>query len=230
VSATIGLVHGAWHDGSCWELLVPALEQRGYRVVAPTLPIDDPESGFEEYAELMRDALADADDAVVVGHSLASDTLPLVAAARPLRLVIYLSPRFGAFAAPDAGPDFVENPAMPRIVDDLGRSVWEPDDAVERMYPRLPRDLAERMAARLRPQANLRKRPYPLAVLPEARSALIHTSEDEFFRQEWFRAAARVVGAEPVVLPGGHFSMLERPEELAEAIDRVIRATPAPGA
>ncbi len=38
---TFALVHGAWHDGSCWDLVAPLLERRGHRVVAPDLPVSD---------------------------------------------------------------------------------------------------------------------------------------------------------------------------------------------
>ena len=31
------LVHGAWHDGSCWNGTIPHLERRGHKVFAPTI-------------------------------------------------------------------------------------------------------------------------------------------------------------------------------------------------
>ena len=36
--ATFALVHGSWHGGWCWNLLVDELEKRGHRSVAPDLP------------------------------------------------------------------------------------------------------------------------------------------------------------------------------------------------
>jgi pimeloyl-ACP methyl ester carboxylesterase len=211
---TFALVHGAWHDSSCWELLVPLLEERGHRVAAPDLPGDDPDASFADYAAVVESALAGDDDAVVVGHSLGSDTIPLVAA----RLLVYLCPRLGAVPQPEGGPEqWGIELALPR--DELGRMYWTADDAVRRMYPCLPPALARRAADRLRPQADVRSHGYPLEELPRVPSAFVHTSGDELFRPEWARWAARtIVGVEPVELPGGHFPMLERPAELADVL------------
>ena len=67
--ATFALVHGAWHDSSCWDLVVPLLEREGHRVVAPDLPGDAPDAGYEEYAEVVLDALGDdPEPPVLVGQ------------------------------------------------------------------------------------------------------------------------------------------------------------------
>jgi pimeloyl-ACP methyl ester carboxylesterase len=36
--STYLLIHGAWHGGWCWHKVVPLLEAKGHRVVAPDLP------------------------------------------------------------------------------------------------------------------------------------------------------------------------------------------------
>jgi pimeloyl-ACP methyl ester carboxylesterase len=72
----------------------------------------------------------------------------------------------------------------------------------------------------VRPQAGAFRRPYPLAAPPPGiPAALIYATDDEFFEPEWSRWAAReLLGVEPVEMPGGHFPMLERPEEPAELL------------
>ena len=51
-------------------------------------------------------------------------------------------------------------------------------------------------------------------------TALIYAREDEFFTPEWERfAARRVLGIEPIEIPGGHFPMIESPDALAELLD-----------
>src|SRR5205807_1207149 len=67
---TFGLIHGAWHGAWCWEPLVAELERRGHRAMAVDLPCDDPAATTMDNAKLVADALGDADDVVVVGHSL----------------------------------------------------------------------------------------------------------------------------------------------------------------
>ena len=87
---TFGLVHGAGTVPWCWDLLVPELERRGHAAVAPDLPIDDALAGHAEYARAVVDALAGRDDVVLVGHSMGTLVIPLVAAARPVRGMVFL--------------------------------------------------------------------------------------------------------------------------------------------
>ena len=86
---TFALVHGSWHGAWCWELLTPLLEQGGHEVVAVELPSHDPSVSFDGYAEVACAALDGRDDVVLVGHSMAGHTIPLVAARRPVRRLVY---------------------------------------------------------------------------------------------------------------------------------------------
>jgi hypothetical protein len=64
------LIHGNWHDGSSWTPLVVRLQERGYHVVAPDLPFDDPNATYQQRAQPAMDALAGtADPAVIVAPS-----------------------------------------------------------------------------------------------------------------------------------------------------------------
>src|ERR1035441_2478767 len=87
---TIALVHGAYHGAWCWDRLVPELHARGFETVAPDLPCDEAAAGLEEYAAVIEDAIGDRQDVVVVGHSLGSLSIPLVASHRPVRRLVFL--------------------------------------------------------------------------------------------------------------------------------------------
>lgn len=217
--ATFCLIHGNWHDGSCWEPLVGRLEARGHDVVAPNLPFDDPAATYEDRARPASTALDGVEGPVViVGHSVGSAEAALVAAERQPALLVYLCPRFGSFAVtPDAPPVFRERfPFPPK--DEEGRMVWEPDAAIAAMYPRLSSEVAARMAERLRPGASPLGE-YPLATHPDVPTALIYAREDEFFTPDWERFAAQtLLGIEPIEIPGGHFPMIEAPDALAEVL------------
>ena len=135
---TFCLIHGNWHDGSCWEPLVARLRSRGYDTVAPDLPFDVVGATYEDRAQPAIAALADvADPIVVVGHSVGSAEAALVAAERHATLLVYLCPRFASFpVASDAPPVFRKGfPFPPKDAD--GRMVWDADAAVAAMYPRL---------------------------------------------------------------------------------------------
>jgi pimeloyl-ACP methyl ester carboxylesterase len=221
---TFCLIHGNWHDGSSWDRLVGALEARGHVAVAPDLPIDDPDTGWEERARPALAALDGAKAPVVVPHSGQSGTGALVAARVDDPLLVYLCPRLTPFASPPGAPEVFRPgfPFPPRRPD--GANVWDREAAIETMYPRLPRDVAEQLADRLRPAAPP-KGEFPLPGHPDVATALVYAREDEFFEPEWERFMAReLLGVDPIEIPGGHFPMVEDPEGLADLLDRLVRA------
>ena len=224
VVTTFCLIHGAWHDSSSWERLVPLLQSRGHDVVAPDLPLHDPQTGFEERARPALVALTGvADPVVVVGHSMGSAYSPLVAAARPGSLLVHLCPRLGPFAPPPGAPDtFRKGFPFPANRTD-GTSVWEAEAAIGAMYRRLPRETARALVPRLRPMA-APAGDFPLPGHPDVATALVYAADDEFFEPGWERFMAReLLGIDPIEIPGGHFPMAEDPDALAELLDRLAR-------
>jgi pimeloyl-ACP methyl ester carboxylesterase len=224
--ATFCLIHGNWHDASCWAPLVDQLRSRGHDAVAPDLPFDDPRADYEQRARPALDAFGRAaGPVVIVGHSVGSAEAALVAAERLPALLVYLCPRFGSFPTPADAPS-IFRPGFPfPPKDDEGRLVWDADSAIATMYPRLPPDVATALAERLRPGA-APAGDYPLAEHPKVRTSLIYTTDDEFFEPAWERYVAReLLGVEPIELPGGHFPMVEDPARLAEVLDRLAAAS-----
>jgi pimeloyl-ACP methyl ester carboxylesterase len=127
--STYILVHGAMHGGWCWHKIVPRLEARGHRVVAPDLPghgIDrtPPDAlTLEGYIERICTEIDAAPEPVIlVGHSLGGMTVTGAAEARPekIRRLIYVTaliPKDGesALQITSADPDVKPNPAMERL-------------------------------------------------------------------------------------------------------------------
>jgi pimeloyl-ACP methyl ester carboxylesterase len=223
--ATFCLLHGNWHDGSCWSPVVEGLRSRGHEAIAPDLPFDDPAATYADRARPAIAALANVDGPiVVVAHSVGSAEGALVAAEYDRALLVYLCPRFGSFDVPEGAPPVFREgfPFPPR--DAGGRMVWDPEAAIAAMYPRLPDDVARRLAERLRPGA-APVGEYPLAGHPDVATALILATEDEFFTPEWERYVARdVLGIEPIEIPTGHFPMIEDPAALVDLLDRLARS------
>jgi pimeloyl-ACP methyl ester carboxylesterase len=220
--ATFCLIHGAWHEPSCWDELTPRLMERGHDVVVPDLPLQDPETGFDERIRPALDALDGVGGSLaIVGHSQGTAYSSLVAAAKPDALLVHLCPRLGGFAAPPGAPDmFRPGVPFPETGAD-GVSVWDEDVALTALYGRVPAPRAEMLAGRLRPMA-MPQDDFPLDGPPRNRTVLIYAAEDELFAPAWERfMASELLGVEPIEIPTGHFPMAEDPGALAALLDHV---------
>jgi pimeloyl-ACP methyl ester carboxylesterase len=226
--STFALIHGAWHGAWCWERLVEPLRERGHEVVTPELPSEDSGLGLEDYADTIERALSDADDVVLVPHSLGGLVGPVMAARRPLRALVYL-----AALVPEPGLSFSEQLSASsesvllfeggRAVDDHGRSHWPDPDATARiMYSDLSPEDARRAADRLRPQAQRSQTEPSPAAPPELRVGSIIGANDRVLSPSWSRRVARErLGVQPVELPTGHFPMITHPELLADRLTQL---------
>lgn len=231
---TFALVHGAWHGAWCWELLTPLLQQEGHDVVAMDLPCDDGSASFETYADVVCDALKRREgDVVVVGHSLAGNTIPLVATRRPVRHLVYL-----CAAVPDIGKSFADqlrdepmlNPAYVKGLsepDSQDRTTWvDLNLARELLFADCDEPTAEAAVNRLGPQARYPYSvPFSLAKFPAVACTSVICSEDQIVRPEWSKRIARDrLGADIIELPGGHSPFLSRPSTLADVLLRLAEA------
>jgi pimeloyl-ACP methyl ester carboxylesterase len=221
---TFGLVHGAYHGGWCWDRLVPELASRGFDTVAPDLPCDDVSAGLDDYASVVVDALQGHDDVVLVGHSLGSLTIPVVAARRPIRHMVFLcsvptgpGATVGEAMGEMVRPGFM---AAPRFSDGTDRDLLTATDARQLFFHDCTDADAWWAVANLRPQAHkpMAERS-PLTEWPDATSSVVLTDDDQAVEPRWAIPAARAfVGKDPTVLPGSHSPFLSRPAQLAEVL------------
>jgi pimeloyl-ACP methyl ester carboxylesterase len=196
--------------------------------VAPDLPYDDPEAGFEAR---VRPALAALEGGsapvVVVGHSSSSGYAAFVAEAMPGSLLVHLCPRLGPFPPPAGAPDTFRSDFSLPAKNTAGATVWDVEAAIETMYRRLPPETARALAERLRPAAPGAE--YPLPGHPSVATVLVYATDDEFFEPDWERFMAReLLGIEPIEIAGGHFPMVEDPDALADLLDQLVREHAAP--
>jgi pimeloyl-ACP methyl ester carboxylesterase len=220
------LVHGAWHDSHAWDHLRVALDQRGCRSIAVDLPIEDLAVDGSGYARVIATAAATLgpEPPVVVGHSMAGISIPLVPGLTPVSRLVFL-----ASLIPEPGLSMLEVQAREDVLGDTsavardpsGRSYWTSiDAAIGILYHDCEPALARAVAGRLRPQAQTpRAEPCPLDAMPDVPTDYLVMGEDRMIRPEWSRVAARQrLGVEPVELPGGHSPMLANPELLADTL------------
>lgn len=226
---TFALVHGGYHGAWCWEHVTPLLEQAGHDVVVMDLPLEDGTATFDTYADVVCAALADfGDDVILVGHSYAGNTIPLVAARRPLRHLVYLCAMI-----PDIGRSLADQlsdePDMlnPVYVDGLSaldeqlRQGWTDLDAArEVFYGDCSEQIAQAAINRLRPQSVYPAiQPCSLAEFPSVKTTYVVCSDDQMLSPEWSRrTASERLGAELIELPGDHSPFYSRPSALADVL------------
>jgi pimeloyl-ACP methyl ester carboxylesterase len=224
----IALVHGSYHGAWCWDFLRPELERLGHRVIAMDLPISDPSLGAADYAKAVDDALEPDSEPMLVGHSMAGLIIPLVAARRPVRRLVFIAaflPSPGRSAGEQRATEAIDGRIPPRTAEwtDLGNDVWMvgPNTATEIFFQDAPPAVARWATKRLRPQAyRVLTETTPLTAWPAIESRSIVCRDDRAINPEWVRLAARErLGIEAIEIGGGHSPFLTRPAELARVLN-----------
>jgi alpha/beta hydrolase family protein len=222
---TFGLLPGACHGPWCWADVVEALAARGHAGIPVDLPGDDPTADFDRYVEVTQAALADADDVVLVAHSLGAHTAVRASHVMPLRAVLFVC----GVIPPRAGEDTRDEPPLEAEGafeglerDEEGRFFFrDPEDAIRDFFPDLQPTHAVWAAAQLRPQSSTPHQAINDPVSPPAAPcASIVCTDDRVATAAWGRWAARerLLGAPVVELPGSHSPFLSRPDALVEAM------------
>ena len=233
----IVLVHGSYSGAWVWEQVRPDLEERGNRVTAIDLPVSDPNAGAGAYARTIIEAVDWTEPPVLVGHSMSGLVVPVVAAARPVRRLVFIAaflarPGVSATEQRQSEPIDPVTPPATHEWTDLGNGVWSvgPDTATELFWHDATPRVAAWAVARLRPQSyRVITETSPLVAWPDVPSAYIACRDDHAMNPAWQRrAASERLGVEAVEIDGGHTPMLSRPAELAQLIDTLARAPIAP--
>jgi pimeloyl-ACP methyl ester carboxylesterase len=227
VVATFGLVHGAYHGAWCWTELGSHLTSLGHAVVAVDLPNEDPEAGAQRYAQTVVSGLDGIDgDIVLVGHSLAGLTIPVIATLRPVRHLVYL-----CALLPQPGASFDQlrtstpmfshyRAAVAAVSHSDGSASCPAERAIELFYHDCAPEVAGWAASQLsRQHWRIMQEITPLIEFADLPASYIVCASDRAVDPAWSRAAARrVLGVEPIELGGGHSPFLTQPARLAELL------------
>jgi pimeloyl-ACP methyl ester carboxylesterase len=229
--ATFALVHGGYHGAWCWDRLAPLLRDAGHDVVVMDLPLEDGTATFDDLAGVVCTALEGCgDDVVLVGHSYAGNIVPLVAARRPVRHLVYLAamiPEVGRSLAEQLGdapemlnPCFIQGLSMPD--EQLCQEWTDLDLARSVFYADCDERTAQAAVTLLRPQSVYPAlHPFSLSEFPSVRTTYICCDDDQMLRPKWSRHNVQRLDADIVEMPGGHSPFLARPSELAEVLLRL---------
>ena len=239
--SVFALVHGSMHGSWCWRDLIPELEGRGHAAVGPDLPCEDASAGPEDYAACMEAAIGKSRDVVLVGHSLGGRTLPLLAARRPVRAMVFLccvptgiGPVSREAFSEMVTPEFRQARVTTRAD---GARRMQADSARSVFYHDCSPEVSAWASGSLRWQGERHlAEALPLEAWPDTPLQVILARHDRAVQFEWAQHEARrwLGGGEPILLDGDHSPFLSRPAELADllvgcASGEVVEASTSPG-
>jgi pimeloyl-ACP methyl ester carboxylesterase len=217
--ATFVLLPGAASDSWYWHLVTPELRAAGHEVVAVDLPVDDPHSGLEEYAQTAIDAIGDARDLIVVAQSMGAYTATLVARRLHVELLVLIA---AMTPAPGESPgDWWQNTGHADAEREQAlREGRDPDgefDPVEIFLHDVPLDVAAASADHVRAQAERPfTQPWPLDQWPAVPTRFLLCTRDRLFPADFQRRVVRErLGIVPDEIDTGHLPALSRPLELS---------------
>lgn len=131
-NVTVVVVHGAWADGSSWELVIGRLQKRGLDVIAAPIPLT---SLSDDAAALRRTIARTKGPVIVAGHAYAGAVIGTSTEAR-VKALVYI-----AALVPDEGETVAQvfyrdepHPNAPKLAPDVDGFIWMPDEGFERAF------------------------------------------------------------------------------------------------
>jgi pimeloyl-ACP methyl ester carboxylesterase len=230
---TFVLLHGAWHGGWCWERVAEPLRARGHRVTTPT------QTGLGERSHLLTPEVdigvfvmdlvnhilwEDLDDAVLVGHSFAGNTISGAAERVPerIRRLVYLDaliPESGRSPFDELPADVAA--ARIRLAEETSGGLSVPPPPAAAFGVTDPDDAAW-LEARLTPHplrafmSSQRFRGAPGNGLP---ARYILCNDPVYGPLESARRRARALGWPIAGIAAGHDAMVTAPAALVDLLD-----------
>jgi pimeloyl-ACP methyl ester carboxylesterase len=229
---TVVLVHGAWHNDTCWNLVRGLLDERGI----PSVTVQLPQSTLDQDAAVVRTAIDEAPgDVIVVGHSWGGSPVTMGAAGSDkVRHLVYLAAFMVEIGLPVTEFETRhETTGAAAMVPEGDYMVIDPDLAVAAFYHDVEPGLAAETAAELRPFELRGFQPVQtdlVAAWKTVPSTYVLTTDDRSVHPEDQRIMARNA-TEVVEIPTGHSPFLSRPDLVADIVaERWERVRDARGA
>ena len=223
---TFVLIPGAGGLAWEWHLLEPELRALGHDVVAIELPAADDSAGLAEYADTVVEAIGERTGIVLVAHSFAGFTAPLVCERVKVDLLVMLSAMvpLPAETFGDWWSNTDHGSAYRAYAATLGLTPADLQDDRVVYYHDLPEDLVEE-AMRLDSDQSSTPldQPWPLERWPDVPTRVLAARDDRMFPAVFqARVARERLGLEADEIPGGHMVALANPKGLADRLDRYV--------
>ncbi|MFI7576861.1 alpha/beta fold hydrolase [Micromonospora sp. NPDC049497] len=220
---TYVLIPGAGGSADYWHLLTAELSRHGHDSVAVDLPADDDTAALPEYADIVRAAIGDRSEVVLVAQSLGAFTAPLVADDPRVATVVLVNPMIPAPGETPGQWWEATGQARARTAYALaeGRTPSDDVDLTVDFLHDVPAPVVDRlMAAEPRGESEaVFVRPNPLRRWPDVPTRVVTGRDDRFFPADFQRRLARErLGVDVDLLPGGHLLALSQPARLARQV------------
>jgi len=211
--STYALIHGAGDSSWHWYRVAPLLTALGHDVVAVDLPAADE---LNECVDVVVDAIGDRENVVVVAQSLGGFVAPLVAARRPVELIVFVN---GMIPKPGETDWWAGTGYPVEFGDEF--------DEVEIFLHDVPEEVVAELAAHRGHQGGPpMSEPWPLERLPDVPTRFVLSRDDRFFPAAWMHGVVKErLGIEPDEIDGGHCPALARPQALVDLLELIrVRA------
>jgi hypothetical protein len=223
-----------WLIDWLYTTITAELEKRGFPAMLVHSSVNGSDTPNKDRASVVVNALQNVvDQVVIVWISNEGNFLPLVAAARPVRRLVYVNALI-----PRPGKAFIEVCQAEQVVVPgsyfdklLKRSQSITDDFLKLIHdpnatPAQLKTMRERFDAS--PSAHTMIGLYevcPLKALPKVDTVYVSGSDDDQIRPEWEQSVARqVLGVQPVVISGaGHGNVYTRTKYAAQLADACVK-------
>jgi pimeloyl-ACP methyl ester carboxylesterase len=217
-NATVVLVHGAWADGSSWNLVVLPLLQEGLKVVCAPIPLT---SLSDDIAALDRVLERMEGPVLLAGHAYAGAVIAGTKSERVSSLV------YIAALAPDEGETVATvfyreqpHPQAPHLQPDARGLIWMPDEGFQNAFAQnASKDVKAVSAAVQRPiSVRCIQEPAPKPAWRSKPSWFLIAEEDRMISPKTQRFMADRMAAKVRVQPVDHTPLLTAPELVVDII------------
>jgi pimeloyl-ACP methyl ester carboxylesterase len=224
-NATVVLVHGAWADGSSWQAVVRALEERGLNVVAAPIPLT---SLSDDAAALKRTIARTQGPLIVAGHAYAGAVIATANDER-VKALVYV-----AALAPDEGETVAQvfyrdeaHPQAPQLAPDADGFIWMPDEGFANAFAQnaTPEQIALAKAVQRPISVNSIQEPAPRPAWKSKPAWYLVAEEDRMINPKTQHFMAERMKATVRSFAVDHTPLLSAPDKVADIILEAAKAT-----
>lgn len=219
------LVHGAWADGSSWNLVILPLLNEGLRVVCAPIPLT---SLADDIAAVARVLERIEGPVLLAGHAYAGAVIGGTKSER-VRSLVYI-----AALAPDEGETVakvfyreVPHPSAPHLQPDANGLIWMPDEGFQNAFAQNASPDAKAVSAAVQRPISVRciQEPAPEPVWKTKPSWFLVAQEDRMISPKTQYFMADRMGAKIRFAPVDHTPLLTAPELVVEIIREAAAQT-----